>query len=140
MRRCRCFRRLPSRFSFNRDIRPILAENCFYCHGQDGAKREAGLRLDLADAARESKAIVPGDPAASLLLQRIRAQDPGDLMPPPGSNRHLSAEQKALLERWIQEGAPYETHWAFQAPRRPAAPAVAHRRWPRNAIDHFVLG
>src|ERR1700689_5168576 len=83
---------------FNRDIRPILSENCFYCHGQDGAKRKADLRLDERSSALEAGAIVPMDPAASELVKRITSSDPSMLMPPAKSNRRLSAEQKKLLE------------------------------------------
>ena len=105
---------------FNRDIRPILAENCFYCHGQDANKRQAELRLDVRDAAIEAGAIVPKDPRSSELVSRINATDPKELMPPPKSNRRLTPEQKKRLERWIEEGANYATHWAFVAPERPA--------------------
>jgi len=125
--------------NFNRDIRPILAENCFYCHGQDAAKRQADLRLDVGEAAIDAGAVVPGEPAASTLLERVHSSDADVLMPPPDSNRQLSAEQKQLLERWIAEGGAYEPHWAFVAPVRPPLPAVKNESWPRNAIDHFVL-
>ena len=127
---------------FNRDIRPILAENCFYCHGQDGNKREAELRLDQREPAIEAGAIEPGDPATSELLARVHANDPDVLMPPPDSNRRLSAEQKAMLTRWIEEGATYEPHWAFVAPQRPEPPPVTNPAvvdWPHNAIDQFIL-
>ncbi len=124
---------------FNRDIRPILAENCFYCHGQDANKRQAELRLDIRDVAIEAGAIVPKDPRASELISRINATNPQELMPPPKSNRRLTPEQKKRLERWIGEGANYATHWAFVAPQRPAEPAVKDARWVRNSIDRFVL-
>jgi hypothetical protein len=124
---------------FNRDIRPILSENCFYCHGQDAAKRQADLRLDVREAAIETGAVVPGEPGASTLLERVHSSDPDILMPPPDSNRQLSAEQKQLLEQWIAEGGVYEPHWAFVAPARPPLPAVAREAWPRNPIDRFVL-
>ena len=127
---------------FNRDIRPILAENCFYCHGQDASKREAELRLDQRAPAIEAGAIEPGDPATSELLARVHANDPDVLMPPPDSNRRLSAEQKAMLTRWIDEGATYEPHWAFVAPQRPEPPPVTNPAvvdWPHNAIDQFIL-
>ena len=124
---------------FNRDIRPILAENCFYCHGQDGNKREADLRLDLREGAVAARAIVPGDAGASVLLERIHSTDADVVMPPPTSGRRLSPEQKALLERWIREGAAYAPHWAFVKPKRAAAPAVKRGDWPRNDIDRFVL-
>jgi Protein of unknown function (DUF1553)/Protein of unknown function (DUF1549)/Planctomycete cytochrome C len=124
---------------FNRDIRPILAENCFYCHGQDANKRQAELRLDIRDVAIEAGAIVPNDPRASELISRINATNSQELMPPPKSNRRLTPEQKKRLERWIGEGANYATHWAFVAPKRPAEPAVKDARWVRNSIDRFVL-
>ena len=129
----------PQPLDFNRDIRPILSENCFYCHGQDGQKREADLRLDDRQAAIDSGAIVPGDPGASTILERIHSTDPDVLMPPPNSNRRLSEDQKKLLDRWIKEGADYEPHWAFNPPKRPAAPEVKQADWVRNDVDRFVL-
>ena len=124
---------------FNRDIRPILAENCFYCHGQDSNKRQAELRLDLREAALESEAFAPHDAAASELVKRINSDDVDQLMPPPKSNRRLSADQKKLLERWINEGAAYAQHWAFVAPQRPPLPEVQRTEWVRTPIDRFVL-
>jgi len=124
---------------FNRDIRPILSEGCFFCHGQDANKRQVELRLDLRDAAVEKGAIVPGDAAASPLVQRILSDDPDKQMPPPNSNRRLSAEQKALLQTWVAAGADYQTHWAYIAPQRPPEPAVQLADWARNPIDRFVL-
>ena len=129
----------PRPLDFNRDIRPLLAENCFYCHGQDGQKREAELRLDDRAAALAAGAIVPGDAGASTLLERIHSTDPDVLMPPPTSNRRLADEQKQLLDRWIKEGAEYKPHWAFTPPVRPAPPAVQRADWVRNDIDRFVL-
>ena len=129
----------PAPLDFNRDIRPILSENCFYCHGQDGQKREADLRLDDRAAAVAAGAIVPGDAGASTLLERIHSTDPDMLMPPPTSNRRLSDEQKQLLDRWIEAGAEYKPHWAFTPPVRPAPPAVQQTDWPRNDVDRFVL-
>jgi len=125
--------------NFNRDIRPILAENCFYCHGQDGNKRAAELRLDLREPAIAKGAISPGKPEESELVERIRTDDKSLLMPPPKSNRRLSGDQKALLERWIKDGANYESHWAFVTPKRPASPAVKVAVWARNDIDRFIL-
>ncbi|MBM4022752.1 MAG: DUF1549 domain-containing protein [Planctomycetes bacterium] len=124
---------------FNRDIRPILAENCFYCHGQDGNKRQADLRLDDRKAAVDAGAIVPGDVGASSLLERICSSDADVVMPPPDSNRRLTPDQKALLERWIAAGADYEPHWAFVPPRRPGPPAVKKTDWIRSPVDGFVL-
>jgi hypothetical protein len=125
--------------SFNRDIRPILSDNCFSCHGQDANKRQADLRLDVRQAALDFGAIVPSDAAGSTLIERVNATDPDMVMPPAGSNRRLSPEQKKLLERWIDEGASYEEHWAFVAPQRPAPPPVQNEAWVRNPIDRFVL-
>jgi hypothetical protein len=127
------------RIDFNREIRPILSENCFYCHGQDANKRQADLELHVRQSAIDAGAITPHDAESSALVARIFADDPDEQMPPPKSNRRLSEEQKRLLKRWIEEGAVYQTHWAFVAPQRPAEPAVRMTNWPRNGIDRFVL-
>lgn len=124
---------------FNRDIRPILSEHCFACHGQDAKTREADLRLDLRAAAIESGAIVPGRPEASELIARIDAEDPDEVMPPPQTGRPLSDAQRDLLRRWIAAGAEYAPHWAFVAPVRPQVPELAADTWSRNPIDRFVL-
>ncbi|MDB6154799.1 MAG: hypothetical protein JWL90_3252 [Chthoniobacteraceae bacterium] len=128
---------------FNRDIRPILSENCFYCHGQDPKHREAKLRLDLSEEATRDlggySAIVPGKPDASELIARITSEDREEQMPPPKSNRHLTAEQKELLKRWIAQGSNYEKHWAFIPPQRAPLPQNRDAAWPRNAVDRFVL-
>jgi hypothetical protein len=129
----------PPALDFNRDIRPVLAENCFYCHGQDSNKRQAELRLDVRDAAIEAGAIVPNAPKSSELIERIFSHDSHKVMPPPKSNRRLSAEQMKLLERWISQGAVYAPHWAYVTPTRPAEPAVRRADWVRNPIDRFVL-
>ena len=97
---------------FNRDIRPILAENCFYCHGQDGNTGKEEIQYDMREEAIQKGAIAPGDPAASGLVERIRSGDPKEVMPPPDSNRRLSSAQKELLTRWIGAGAKYAEHWA----------------------------
>jgi hypothetical protein len=99
--------------SFDRDIQPILSENCYYCHGTDPSHREGDLRLDLREDALDTGAIVPGKPEKSEMIERIFSSDPDDLMPPPDSNRKLTAKQKDLLKRWIEEGAEYTAHWAF---------------------------
>lgn len=127
------------RLQFNRDIRPILAEHCFACHGFDSSSREADLRLDLRDAAIAAAAIVPHDVDGSEAVARVTADDPDVVMPPPAFKKPLSAEQVALLKRWIEEGAEYQKHWAFLAPQPPAVPDVTPSSWPRNPIDHFVL-
>jgi hypothetical protein len=118
--------------SFNRDIRPILSDNCFYCHGPDASHRQADLRLDLREEAVAAKAIVPGKPAESSIVARINSTDPEELMPPPESHKKLDAKQKALLTRWIEQGAEYQKHWAYEPPVKAAVPAGA------KAIDHLV--
>ncbi len=125
--------------NFNRDVRPILSENCFYCHGVDGNKREADLRLDVREDALASDAFVPGDLNASELFYRIHSADKDEVMPPPESNRLLSARQKKILEQWIKEGAKYDKHWAFVAPKKKSSPKVQKPNWVRNPIDSFVL-
>jgi len=132
-----------TRLDFNRDIRPILSENCFYCHGQDGNKREADLRLDVRQAAEEGGAIKPGDSENSGIISRIYAGDPEVVMPPPKSNRRLSDEQKELLKRWIAEGAEYSNHWAFDPIRDPVVPVAAgtakgDSNWEIQSIDAFI--
>jgi hypothetical protein len=124
---------------FNRDIRPILAENCFYCHGQDPNKRMADLRLDTAEGAYSSSAIVPRDIDSSTLIERIHSDDPEVQMPPPKSNRQLTESQKETLARWIREGGAYSPHWAFVNHQRPTVPTPQDASWVRNPIDAFVL-
>jgi hypothetical protein len=130
--------------SYNRDVRPILSDRCFACHGFDAKTRESGLRLDQRDAALAGgdsgePAIVPGDPAASIVIDRITSNDPDVIMPPASLHKPLSAAEVAVLTRWIAEGAPYEPHWAFIQPKLPEIPAVKNEGWPRNTIDRFVL-
>ncbi len=124
---------------FNRDIRPILAENCFRCHGPDSGSRKADLRLDKRDSALELEAIIPKDPGASELVNRVETAEPDQLMPPPKSGKTLTDVQKALLKKWISEGAEYEPHWSFIAPKRPQPPTVKDAGWAKNPIDRFVL-
>lgn len=129
---------------FNRDIRPILANHCFSCHGPDSNTREADLRLDLADKALSKNAsgataIVPGKPSESELVRRIFSDDDSEVMPPPKSNKPLTVAQKETLRRWVAEGAKYEPHWSFIPPQRPALPSVSRPTWPQNAIDYFIL-
>lgn len=124
---------------FNRDIRPILSENCLHCHGRDAAARQAELRLDQRESAVESGAIVPGDVTASSLVERITQADPDLRMPPADSSRQLSAIQIERLTQWIREGAYYDRHWAFKPIDRPTPPASNDSSWPRGEIDRFVL-
>lgn len=123
---------------FNRDIRPLLSNNCFFCHGPDEEHREADLRLDQEKAAKEG-AIEPGDAEASELYARLVTSDPDLKMPPPESGKELTAEQVETLRRWIQAGAHWKNHWSFTPPSRPEAPPVSDPNWTRNSIDHFVL-
>jgi hypothetical protein len=128
--------------SFGRDIRPVLAEKCFGCHGPDVADAQGGLRLDSRAGAVGSDgdgAIVPGDPDRSELVRRIRSTDDAERMPPPESHKTLTAAEIELLSRWIAEGAEYSEHWAFRAPVRGPLPAVRAGAWVRNPIDAFVL-
>ena len=129
----------PKALLFNRDIRPILSDNCFACHGPDSNKREADLRLDDRAAAIESGAIEPGQLGSSELITRILSEDPDSMMPPPESHKTLTAEQKKLLCDWIKAGAEYQPHWAFVPPLPVAPPPVQQSNWVRNPIDNFVL-
>jgi hypothetical protein len=128
-----------SDFSFSHDVRPILSANCFACHGPDEESREAELRLDERESAVDYGAIVPGDAAASLLVERISADDSAVVMPPPDSGHSLTGQQIELLTRWISEGAEYTPHWSFIPPQRPELPPVAADDWPTNGIDDFIL-
>jgi len=125
--------------AYNRDIRPILFDNCFSCHGPDSASRQGDLRLDRREAAVEKAAIAPGDPAASEMIRRILSDDLDEQMPPPVTKKKLTNAQKELLGRWIKEGAKYERHWSLITPMRPPVPAVENKTWPRNPIDNFIL-
>jgi hypothetical protein len=128
---------------FQRDIRPILSDACFHCHGPDKGSRMAGLRLDTRDGAfgqrKSGFPIVPGKPADSLILARIHHQNPALRMPPASSHKELTAEQKSTLRTWIEQGAPWQEHWAFNAPEKKPLPAVKEAGWVRNPIDAFLL-
>lgn len=133
---------------FNRDIRPVLAAKCFACHGPDESHREADLRLDDREAALSSGAIVPSDPEESEALRRILSTDNDEVMPPVETGDALSRAEQSLFQRWIEQGAHYDQHWAFVPARRPALPDVLNLHpsngkgdgeWPRNEIDSFVL-
>jgi hypothetical protein len=130
---------------YQRDIRPILSDHCFACHGVDAKKREAELRLDTADGATaeldsgDGHAIVPGKSAQSILVRRITSTDKDERMPPAKSGKHLNAKQIELLTQWINQGGRYANHWAFETPKRPQPPTVKQTDWPRGAIDRFIL-
>ena len=126
------------RLGYNRDVRPILSENCFACHGPDKNKRKAKLRLDDRDSALGLKVFLPGKPEESELVKRIFSTDPKEQMPPPKSTKRLTDAQKQILKRWIAEGAEYEPFWAYIAPKRPPVPHVKKQRWVRNPIDAFI--
>lgn len=123
------------KIEFNRDVRPILSEKCLACHGPDAKHREAELRLDVRDEALKNQTIVPGDPAASRLIQRIFSEDAEQRMPPATSKKSLSERQKTILKLWIAQGAEYQKHWAFEPPRKtepPNIPGVDH------PVDRFI--
>lgn len=132
-----------TKISFDRDIRPILSDACFHCHGPDAAQVKANLRIDLRDSAtklRDGKAaIVPGKPDRSELVRRILSKDEFTMMPPPESHKKLTARQKQLIKQWIAEGAEYTQHWSFIAPKRAPLPAVKNTKWGHNEIDRFIL-
>ena len=123
---------------FNRDIRPILSDNCFYCHGPDEQHREADLRLDQENAAKAG-AIQPGDAAKSELFLRLTSSDPDQKMPPPDSGKELTPDQIEKIRIWIENDAPWDAHWSFQPPTRPDLPKVSDPGWAKNAIDRFIL-
>lgn len=129
---------------YGRDVRPILSQFCFKCHGPDETKREAGLRLDLRDeaikpASSGERPIVPTEPAASELIRRLHSADPDEQMPPASAKMVLSAAQKAILRDWIAAGAEYKPHWSFVPPQQPPLPVIARHDWPRGGLDTFIL-
>jgi len=129
---------------FARDIRPILSNACFRCHGPDEAKREAELRLDTKEGAlgasdAEHAVIVPGDSGSSELIHRLISEDADERMPPADAERQLSAEEIDLLKRWVDQGAPWVEHWSFLPPEKTDLPAVKDQAWPKGPLDHYVL-
>ena len=128
---------------FNRDIRPILSDKCYTCHGPDKARRLTKLRFDVEAEAKQDLggrfAIVPGDAPKSEMVRRITATDTARRMPPAASGRTLTAREIDVIQKWIEQGAKWDNHWSFNAPRRHALPSVKSPTWPRNAIDSFVL-
>ncbi|MBC7821503.1 MAG: DUF1549 domain-containing protein, partial [Planctomycetaceae bacterium] len=130
--------------SFDRDVRPILSNHCWKCHGPDANERKAGLRLDQRESAIKpaesgKPAIVPSKPSDSELLRRILSSDSDEQMPPASQNKPLSAAQKDILKRWIEQGATFEQHWSFRTVTRPPLPNVKNKAWPKSPIDHFIL-
>ena len=134
---------VPGEVRFGVHVRPILSDNCIQCHGPDENHRKAKLRLDveigLFGGSGDNRIVVPGKPAESLLYQIITAHDPDDRMPPEESKKKLSVDEITTIKRWIEQGAEWEGHWAFVAPKRPSLAKVQRRAWPRNPIDFFTL-
>ncbi|MBE2283792.1 MAG: DUF1553 domain-containing protein [Prosthecobacter sp.] len=133
-----------SGIEFNRDIRPILADACFHCHGPDPGTRKAGLRLDteagfFTAKKGEQPTIIKGKPDASSLFQRLITKDEDDVMPPPDSHKEIKPAQVALIKQWIEQGAPWQPHWSLIPPQKPAVPAVKDESWVKTPIDRFVL-
>ncbi len=132
------------KIDYSRDIKPILSNHCFACHGPDPKALKAGLRLDLPESAMKALAskgiaVVPGKPEKSELVARIRTADKGEIMPPPSHGKPLSAEQKDLLQAWIAAGAEYQSHWAFVKPVKGPLPATSNPAWAKGEIDAFIL-
>lgn len=128
---------------FTRDVRPILSDNCFRCHGPDEGTREAELRLDqregLFRSAGGRQAIKPGAPDESLVIQRVLSHDPDEMMPPADSNKSLTDQEKQILVQWVKQGASWQQHWSFVRPVRPEVPSLDDDEWCRNEIDRFVM-
>ncbi len=128
---------------FNRDVRPILSNSCFVCHGPDTKRRKGDLRLDVEEDAFADRGgyrlLVPGKIDQSELYRRIAAKDPGKRMPPAKHGKQLTPRQIEVVKTWIEQGAKWQGHWAFVVPKRPALPPIANRAWPLNPIDYFVL-
>lgn len=136
--------RVPAKVNYSRDIRPILSDNCYRCHGPDSETRQAGLRFDVRSSALQalasgSVAIVPGRASDSELVRRVESADEETVMPPPATHKKLSQRGKQLLRQWIDEGAEFHPHWAFVPPQSPELPVVQRESWVRNDIDRFVL-
>lgn len=139
-------KRLPEVVDFNFHVKPILSDRCFKCHGPDVKTREAGLRFDTQEGAfaalgdkKDHHAIVAGDASKSTLIYRIYSDDPEDVMPPPESNLTLSDYERAILKKWVEQGAEWKTHWAYLPLEKPSLPVVQQEDWVRNEIDRFIL-
>ena len=124
---------------FNRDIRPILSDNCFRCHGPELKSRKAKLRLDVREVALEKEAFVPGKPDESEMIRRLETDIAEDHMPPADTHKIVTPAQIDVLRRWIAAGATYEPHWSYAPVKRPVLPKVSDSKWTQGAIDTFVL-
>ncbi len=123
---------VPDSIEFNRDVRPILSDKCFFCHGPDAGQRQAGLRLDSYQDAVDGGVLIPGEPEASELMARVLSDDEGLVMPPPEANKRLTDREKEIIRRWIEQGGEYQLHWAYEPPVKPEVPAGV------NGVDHLV--
>jgi len=137
---------LPKEIDFNFDVKPILSDKCFACHGPDSKKREGKFRLDLEEEAfqalgdnKDYHAIVPGKVGKSWVVNRILSNDPDEVMPTPDSHLKLTIAEKATIIKWIEQGAKYDKHWSFKQPKKKELPAVTNKNWPKNPIDYYVL-
>ena len=140
------YAKLPEKIDYNLHVKPLLSDRCFACHGPDKNKQQAGLRLDTPEGAfgelpenKGEHAIVPGNMRRSQVISRILSQNPELVMPTPESHLSLNEEEKALIVKWIEQGAEYKTHWSLIAPVKPPPPAVKNQPWTRNPIDRFTL-
>ena len=134
------------KLDYARDIKPILSNNCFRCHGPDAKERKGGtdgLRIDTAEGAAVDlggyQAITPGHPEKSAVIARIVSTDPDEQMPPKSAGKPLTEREVALLKQWISQGAKYASHWSYVKPARPTLPTVAAKAWPRSELDYFIL-
>ncbi len=139
-----CSGTLSAAVDFNRDIRPIISNRCFKCHGPDQNERKAGLRFDtragaLAELKGGRRAIVPGKPALSELIRRVTTSDSDDRMPPEKSGKPLTKDEITKLTQWIEQGAAYAQHWSYERPARPKVPANSNKDWATNDIDRFLM-
>jgi hypothetical protein len=138
---------IPDIVSYNFNIRPILSDKCYKCHGPDASKRQAGLRLDMPESAFKAlkdnpnaHVLVPGSPEMSELFRRISTNDTSEMMPPAASNlKRLTPHEVDLIKKWIKQGAKFEKHWAFVPPKSSPVPEVKDKEWPKNPIDNFIL-
>lgn len=140
------YQEIPEVVDFNYDVKPILSDKCFVCHGPDQKNRKADLRLDSREGAyralgdkSDHYAIVPGKPFKSHVVKRILSKDKEFMMPPPESNLTLSNEQIAIITKWIKQGASFKPHWSLIKPEKHLPPEVSNAEWPKNSIDFFTL-
>src|SRR5262245_18273645 len=134
----------PGAIDFSRQIRPILSDNCFRCHGPDERERKAKMRLDSREGMLKpfrsgGQPVVPGNSKESGIIRRLVAEDPSERMPPAHTNKEVTPHQIELIKQWIDQGASWSDDWTVVTPKRPALPKVSDAKWPRNGIDYFIL-